>query len=69
MIDRRPVIGDLADDLLDVLAPFDNEHTPTLFEEEPERRESALLGPNGEPIVYVEERQKIGFDLRPVKKS
>lgn len=68
MIDRRPTIGDLADELLEPYGPFDNEHIPTLFEET-ESWESPVLGPDGEPIVYTTQRQKLGFNLTPRKKD
>jgi hypothetical protein len=44
-------------------------HAETMFVEDPDVWLSSVLGPDGQPLAYEEEKQQIGFILRPSKKD
>lgn len=41
----------------------------TTVEEDEDTRVSALLGPDGNPLIIKRARNRIGFDLRPVQRK
>lgn len=65
MIHRTPTPGDWSEDLV---AGYDYPEAPeiTIFDR-PSERVSALLGPDGEPLMVQFPRRAIGFDLRARK--
>lgn len=67
MIDKQPVAGDLTDWLME---PYDaNDQPAPMLHVRPAERESALLGPDGEPLMVPFPRPKLGFDLTPKRKD
>jgi hypothetical protein len=46
-----------------------HQHAEVLFVEDPEVWVSAVLGPDGQPLAYEEEKQPVGFILRSSKKE
>jgi hypothetical protein len=46
-----------------------HQHAETMFVEDPDVWVSSVLGPDGQPLAYEEEKQPIGFILRPSKKD
>lgn len=62
MIIRTPMIGDWSTDLDD---GYDYQDTPEItVHDRPSERISALLGPDGEPLLVPIPRRAVGFDLR-----
>ena len=61
MIDKMPTPGDMTDYLME---PYSggNGASPMTFDR-PSERVSALLGPDGEPLLVGIPRVRLGFDL------
>lgn len=64
MIDRHPTYGDLTHEMM-TQDFFVNTDQPITIDHAPSARVSALLGPDGEPLLVFYPRIKLGFDLRP----
>lgn len=67
MIDKRPAPGDLSDWVMTPYEDRSGDIQPAIFDR-PSERVSALLGPDGEPLLVGIPRRAIGFDLRPSEK-
>jgi len=67
MIDKRPTPGDLSDELI---FPYDDrQECVPIIHDTPARRQSTILGPDGEPMWIDTPRRALGFDLRPTSKG
>lgn len=63
MIVKSPCPGDLTEWIME---PYQGQSVMCMqIEDAPRVRISALLGPDGEPLMVGYERPRIGFDLTP----